>query len=157
MIVKKKKRETHEEKLQKNQIKVLRQIRSYTGKLTFTHVPNELQRSSNVRKIYWHLGCESGVPDLILFLYGGKTIFIENKWGPNKIKDGDNQDLWCCTARLLGFDVYEIRVSDIASGVNALLEILRVHGIDDTRLKHQPKVDTEWRQVYPGIRGVFIK
>ena len=157
MALRKKKRDTPEEVLQKHQVSMLRQIRSYTGLLTFTHVPNELQRDQNIRKIYWHLGCESGVPDLILFLKGGKTIFIENKWDTNKISDGSNQDVWCRTACALGFDVYEVRVNDVAVGVEAVRQILKVHGIDDTRLRHQPKVSTIWKIVYPGVRGVFVE
>lgn len=150
---KKKRRQNPEELMQRQQVKFLREIRAYTGQLTFCHVPLELQRDSGIRKIYWHLGCEAGVPDLIIFLSRGRTLFVENKIGTNDLSD--KQKEWAEFATNLGHYVYKIKVKEPHEGVLALQEILESHDIYWSRVRLWKHIPTQWADVFKNVTRCF--
>ena len=69
--------ETH---VQRPIVRLLAQIEGYTRQLTFAHIPNQLLRRPDLRKIFHGLGVRSGVPDLIIPIGGGRTIWCELKY-----------------------------------------------------------------------------
>lgn len=130
---KKKKRQTPEEDIQKICIKFLRNLRKHGVPLQFVHPANELLRTSNMKLLYWALGVEGGVPDLIIFLSGGRTIFIELKIKTKKL-DGNQLD-WEIALKKLGFKHYLLSVPDatIPSRIDAqnqLAQILIENGLN---------------------------
>lgn len=145
-IKKKAKRKTPEEEIQRCIIKFLRGLRRVGVKLQFVHPANELLRTSTLRKIYWGLGVEAGVPDLIILLPGAKTIFIELKIKKESKKDKadgtqigyvnlkDEQLNWQNTLIKFGFPHYVVSVegADMNSRikvVNTVSQILRDNGL----------------------------
>lgn len=124
----KKKQGRPEELLQIKIVAFLRDLRAWTGDLTFTHVPFELLRTSVLRRIYWTLGCEAGVPDLMIFLKGGTTIFIELKAG--RRKRTDKQKEWMDNIERLGFPAYTVNADTAKEGIDKVVNILRHHGLN---------------------------
>ena len=133
--VSKKKISRHEEnKIQRPLVKVLEKIEAYTGMLTFFHVPNQLLRRSDLRKIFHGLGVRAGVPDLPIPISGGRTIWLELKYNGNKTSD--KQDEFLDRLRKLGHIVEVIDAKDSLDAQNQLFEILARHGLNDFRYVH---------------------
>lgn len=132
--VSKKKRVMHEEsKVQRPLVGILAKIEAYTKKLTYFHVPNQLLRRSDLKKIFSGLGVRSGVPDLVVPIEGGKTLFIECKYNGNGASD--DQSAYMEGLKRLGHIVYVIDAKDSHDAQNQLFAILEEHGITDFRLK----------------------
>ena len=125
----------HEEnKVQRPLVRVLEKIESYTGLLTFFHVPNQLLRRSDLRKIFAGLGVRSGVPDLVIPIGGGKTLWVELKYNGNGTSD--KQDDYLATLRKLGHLVEIIDAKDSHDAQEQLFAVLAKHGIADFRYVH---------------------
>lgn len=127
-----KKRVMHEEVVQRAIISFLRSLRKMGIPIQFVHPANELMRTSTLRKIYWYLGVEAGVPDLIIFLRGGKTIFIELKVAPNGLSE--DQMKWENNLCDMGFEHHIVTAPNSsmqgkAIAVHAVAEILNKHGL----------------------------
>lgn len=113
-------------------VKLLYDIEAKTKALSFFHIPNELLRRSVMKKIFYHLGVRSGVPDLVLLLRGGVVIFIELKYGkPGKGENGlsEGQEGFIALLKRLGFPVYIICAQDARESCRQLYEILAAHGL----------------------------
>lgn len=125
----------HEENIiQRPLVRILEKIESYTGLLTFFHVPNQLLRRSDLRKIFHGLGVRSGVPDLVIPIGGGRTLWIELKYGKNDTTD--DQDAYLNTLRRLGHLVEIIKAKDSHDAQEQLFAILAKYGIADFRYVH---------------------
>lgn len=124
----------HEEnKVQRPLVRLLAQIEGYTKSLTFFHVPNQLLRRADLRKIFHGLGVRSGVPDLVIPISGGRTLFIELKYDGNGLSD--DQDGYIAKLKALGHIVEIIDAKDSMDAQNQLFDILAKYGITDFRLK----------------------
>lgn len=125
----------HEETVvQRPLVRILEKIEGYTGLLTFFHVPNQLLRRKDLRKIFHGLGVRSGVPDLVIPLTGGRTLFIELKFGNNDTTE--TQDKYIQNLRRLGHLVEVIAAKDSMDAQNQLFDILAKHGLTDFRFVH---------------------
>lgn len=127
-----KKHDTPEERVQKRVVIFLRNLRKSGVKIQFVHPANELMRTSTMKMLYWHLGVEGGVPDLIIFLEGGRTIFIELKVGKNKLSE--NQVGWQKSLTDMGFEHHVItakngNLDEQIRAMHAVGDILRQAGL----------------------------
>lgn len=163
-----------EEYIQKSVVKMLLQIEDYTRKLTVLHVPNQLSGASKaLRLIYAALGVRAGVPDLIIPLCGGRTLWIELKHqkplpAPRFKKDGspvkqrerkakqtsEDQDDFHAVLRALGHPVYVVSAPNGAEASKQVQVILEQHGVTDFRLIHRNQ-DVRWD--WAGARAQLFK
>ena len=133
MVGKPKKRRKHpEEDIQKAVISFLRGLKKVGVPLRYLHPANELLRTSNMKMLYWALGIESGVPDVLIFLRGGITIFIELKVEPNGLSE--TQMEWENDLCSMGFEhhIYTAKNSSImekAKATHFVAGILNKHGL----------------------------
>lgn len=126
-------RVNHEEdKVQRPIVTLLRMIEDYTSKLAFFHVPNQMMRNKTIRKIFWALGVRAGVPDVVIPIEAGKTLWIECKYDGNKLSD--DQSKFITKLENLGHIVYIIDAKNPRDAQDQMLEILKKHGIEDFRL-----------------------
>lgn len=128
----KKRRVPHEEKVQKAVVNFLRGLRKVGVPIKFIHPANELLRTKALRLIYWALGVEAGAPDLVIFLRGGKTIFIELKVKGNYLEDSQKE--WQESLTDMGFEHYVVtapssNMQGLAYAVHAVAGILNKHGL----------------------------
>ena len=126
----KKKKETPEDDAQKEIVKLLRDLRRF-GLLLFFAVPNQLQRSKALRLIFHALGCESGVPDLVILLRGARTVFIELKAGRQTKADkrSDSQRDFQAALVDFGFQVETIYCESPIDGRKKTADFLRRLGL----------------------------
>lgn len=125
----------HEEnKVHRPLVRILEKIEAYTGTLKFFHVPNQLLRRSDLRKIFHGLGVRSGVPDLVIPIGGGRTLWLELKYGTNTTTD--DQDQYLNDLRRLGHIVEVITAKDSQDAQEQLFAILAKYGIADFRYVH---------------------
>lgn len=130
-----KKMKRHEEiHVQRPIVRVLAQIEGWTRQLTFFHVPNQLLRRPDIRKIYSGLGVRSGVPDLPIALPGGKTLWVELKYGGNGLSE--DQSEFMDRLKALGHITHVIDSSDAVDAQRQLFDLLAEHGITDFRLRN---------------------
>lgn len=122
----KKKHTRPEEHLQRAAANYLSRIEAYVKTLTFYHPPNELMRTSKLKLLYTAFGSKAGVPDLIIFIKGGKTVFVELKAGKNDTTE--KQDIFEAKVQALGFSSYLINAMNPVDCVRRLEEILRKEG-----------------------------
>jgi hypothetical protein len=86
--VSEKKRENKEEKyVHRPIVTFLRNTERIYQSLIFMCVPNQLLRNSALRKIFHALGVRSGATDLIIPISGGRTIWLELKYGKGKMSE----------------------------------------------------------------------
>jgi len=73
--------------------------------LTYFAVPNGSNKSMTARRKFKAEGLKAGVPDMVILIEGGKTVFIEmkRKTGGTVSKE---QKQWLERLRVLGFDAY---------------------------------------------------
>lgn len=126
MIKPKKKYTRPEEHLQRAAANYLARIEAYVKSLTFYHPPNELMRTSTLKKLYTALGSKAGVHDLIIFIRGGKTVFVELKAGKNDTTE--KQDGFAAKVEALGFASYLIQADNPVDCVRQLEAILKKEG-----------------------------
>lgn len=124
----------HEEiHVQRPIVAILWKIEAYTHKLTFFHVPNQLLRTSKLRKIFTALGIRPGVCDLPILIAGGRTIWLELKYNGGRLS-GD-QDSFADRARALGHIVEVIDATDSLDASKQLYALLEKYGIKDFALQ----------------------
>lgn len=124
----KRKYHRHEEnKVQRPIVRILSQIEAYTGLLTYFHVPNQLLRRSDIRKIFAGLGVRAGVPDICIPIGDGKTIWLELKYNGNATSDG--QDEYIKKLKALGHVVEIIDAKDEQDAQRQLFELLERHNV----------------------------
>lgn len=124
----------HEEiHVQRPIVRVLWQIEAWTRQLTFFHVPNQLLRTSKLKKIFHGLGIRPGVSDLPILLPGGRTIWLELKFKGGEMSE--KQDKFADRARALGHIVATIEAADSMDAVKQLYALLAEHGLTDFRLR----------------------
>lgn len=122
--------ETH---VQRPIVRLLAQIEGYTRQLTFAHIPNQLLRRRDLRKIFHGLGVRSGVPDLIIPIGGGRTIWCELKYDGQPVSA--DQSEYMDKLRALGHIVEIIDAKDSQDAQNQMIALLAKYGIADFRLK----------------------
>lgn len=132
-LARKKKRQTPEDD---GQIEIIKDLREYEklGLLTFAHIPNQLVANNKdealneyMRKRMGKMGVKSGISDLLIFLNGGQTIFVELKAG--KRPQTTTQKTWESSVSALGFKYYLVRMADKMDGRRQIKEILQENGI----------------------------
>lgn len=86
--------------------------------LTYFAVPNGSNKSMTARRKFKAEGLKAGVPDMVILLEGGKTVFIEmkRKRGGTVSKE---QKEWLERLRVLGFDAY------ICKGAKEAIEVVQ--------------------------------
>lgn len=126
---KKPKKRNEEVHVQRPIVRSLLQIEKFTGKLTFYHVPNQMMRTKSIRIIMAALGVRAGVPDLVICLGGGVTIYLELKYKDGKTNK--NQNEYMDKLIELGHNVYVLEAGDSMEACRKLHEILAEHGLTD--------------------------
>lgn len=121
-----------EEGLQRAVMRHLLFLERYTKNIMSFHPANELLREENLRKIYAGLGVRSGVPDIVIMLRGGKTVFIELKAG--KKKATDKQEDFAAGLTELGFPWYLVAAMNADDAVNQVNAILLENGFHGAKL-----------------------
>lgn len=114
-------------------VRLLMQIEAYTRQLTFFHVPNQLLRRTDLRKLFSGLGVRSGVPDLSIPISGGRTIYLELKFNGNDASP--DQSSYMDKLRALGHIVEIIDAKDSKDAQEKMIALLTKYGIVDFRLK----------------------
>lgn len=122
--------ETH---VQRPIVRLLAQIEGYTRQLTFFHIPNQLLRRPDLRKIFHGLGVRSGVPDLSIPISGGRTIWCELKYDGQAVSA--DQSEYMDKLRALGHIVEIIDAKDSQDAQNQMFAILAKYGITDFKLR----------------------
>lgn len=121
-----KKRSTLEDDCQRAIVKVLRRYEGL-GFLTYCHVPNQLGRTATLRKIFAALGLRAGVSDLLIFLKGGRTLFVELKIKNNYQHEA--QKTWQNRVEGLGYDYHLLTMTDPQDGVRQVHKLLEGYGV----------------------------
>lgn len=125
----------HEEnQVQKPIVRILRQIEEYTGLLTFFHVPNQLLRRSDLRKIFFGLGVRAGVPDIVIILKTGQVIWLELKFDGNDTSD--KQDEFIGKLQSSGQIVEIIDAKNSHDAQEQLFAILAKYGLTQFKFIH---------------------
>ncbi len=123
-----------EDALQKSLVAWLR----FNG-LFVTHVPNTARRSPREGKRYRDMGMVAGYPDLIVHGQGGRTVLIEVKAPPARLKSGalskarprlsDDQEAILPQLAALGIPVLVARsIDDVEAALRGLGVPLRDKG-----------------------------
>src|SRR4051812_39279788 len=99
----------------------LLQIYANRGLLAFCHVGNGGRRSKAEAGIFRALGVRAGVPDLLIWLPGGRGFGVELKAGSGKLSPA--QTFWHATVTTLGHRVYVVRSLD------EMEQVLRAEGV----------------------------
>ena len=73
--------------------------------LTYFAVPNGSNKSMTARNKFKAEGLKAGVPDIVILLEGGKTVFIEMKRKKGGTVSKEQKE-WLERLRVLGFDAY---------------------------------------------------
>lgn len=120
-------RHMEEAVLQRPIVKALERIERKWMNLTFFHVPNQLLRTSALRKIYAGLGVRSGVTDLVIPIDGGRTLWVELKY--KRDDSTDDQIEFHAKLRGLGHRVEIIVAETKAEALEKLFEILQDCGV----------------------------
>lgn len=107
------------------QVNMLRGLEA-RGLLTFFHVPNQLARTKKLQLIFYNLGMQAGVTDLVILLPGGKTIHVENKYNT---KPSSAQVTWRQTLVNLGHTHYQVSFKTQKEAQENLLKILLENGV----------------------------
>lgn len=117
-----------ERQLQRAAADYLTLVERITGALTFSHPPNESRRGPRQGAELKAAGMRAGDPDLMIFMDGERTIFIEIKAEGGRLQrtQQDRHE----TLRRLGFKVYLLAASDVPDLLRQLCEILRRHQIN---------------------------
>lgn len=121
-----------EEGLQRAVMRHLFFLERYTKNIMSFHPANELLRDENIRKIYAGLGVRSGVPDIVIMLAGGKTVFIELKAG--KAGATEKQQEFALGLTTLGFPCYLVAAMNPDDAVNQVNAILLENGFHGAKL-----------------------
>lgn len=122
---------TPEDDAQKAIVRFLRGLERFNV-LMFFAVPNQLLRRKALRLIFWALGVQAGVPDLVLLFKGGRIVFVELKaLGKNGKSAGLSDDQKKFHARLMEycFDVVTITCANPMHGVHEVGNLLRGYGV----------------------------
>lgn len=109
-----------EESLHRDCVSVLR-VYEARGLLSYCHCPNGGYRTKAEAGVFSALGVRAGVPDLLVFLPGGRSVQIELKAGRNGLTAA--QKAWHATMKLLGH-----RIS-VCRSVDELMLILSGAGV----------------------------
>ena len=115
-----------EEDAQREIVKFLRRMKDH-GLLLFFAVPTQLLRNKVLRVIYWALGVEPGIPDLVILLRGGKTVFIELKAARGTLSP--DQKICHANLRAFGFEVATIHCPTPLDGLRRATEYLQAQGL----------------------------
>ena len=105
----------------------LAKIEAFTGAFTFFHVPNGGYRTAAEGSIFKQMGVRAGVPDLVIMIKGGKTVFIELKAG-EKSKTTENQDEYAVKLKALGFVCELVCADNAVSAREQIMKILKREG-----------------------------
>lgn len=116
-----------EEALQRAVMRHLNFLELTTSRIMSFHPANELCRDKSIRKIYAGLGVRSGVPDIVVMMKGGKTVFIELKAG--KREATDKQEAFAEGLMRLGFPCYLVCAMNVDDAVNQVQQILIDNGL----------------------------
>lgn len=116
-----------EDQIQKGIVQYLTRLEAISQEFIFTHPANGGKRSKYTGALMKALGQRAGIPDLLLFIKGGRTVFIELKTDRGIISK--NQDNCHADLTRLGFDVYIIHAADVRSGVDQVIEVLKNYKI----------------------------
>ena len=79
--------------------------------IQFIHLKTSITRNIHGQWITFPVESNKGWSDLIVFLGIGKTLFIEFKWGKNKLKDYQNEKKGILEA--MGYKYYVIKEFDV--------------------------------------------
>ncbi|MBI1425800.1 MAG: hypothetical protein GC149_20435 [Gammaproteobacteria bacterium] len=102
-----------------------------TKRLAWSHPPNEGKQKPQYRMKQIKAGMKTGEPDCIIYLKGGKTIFIELKTDRGSLSAAQKKRH--AELRALGFDVYTVKAATPAEAVRKVARILFEHGIREAR------------------------
>lgn len=116
-----------EAQIQKGVVKYLAQMEAITKQFTFTHPANGSNKSPAQAALFKALGQRAGAPDLLIFMEGGKTLFIELKSKKGSLSD--KQKDFHGVLRTLKFDVYTIAGKCVNDAIDQIIPILRMNGI----------------------------
>lgn len=119
--------ERPEELCQKSIVSTVLKPLEGLGYLTYAHSPNELARTPFLRRLMAAMGMRSGIADLIIFLPGGRCIFIELKMKGEY--QSENQKFWEVRVTDLGFKYYVVTCADKFDGQAKVIEILKSNGV----------------------------
>lgn len=97
------------------------------GLLTFSHSPNEGDRTERERHKLVAMGMRVGHPDIDIYLRGGHTIFLELKTRTGWV--GPKQKVRHALLQVLGFDVHLIKAATPAHCISQITTILAERGV----------------------------
>lgn len=109
-----------EESLHRSCAELLR-LHEARGALAWAHVPNGGFRTHAEAGIFRALGTRAGVPDLLIWLPGGRTVQVELKAGKGRLSPA--QHAWHELMGRLGHPV------SVARSLDDLERILGAHGV----------------------------
>lgn len=118
-----------EQVMQRQICKWLLDIESSTKRLTFFHPANGGYRTKAEAGIFKSLGVRAGVPDLVVMLKGGRTVFFELKHG-KKSQPTEKQKSFMESLIALGFSAYVISAENSRDAIKAIEHALLHEGME---------------------------
>ncbi len=105
----------------------LRQMEGITGAFTFSHPANEGKRTPVQGAMLKAAGLRPGEPDIVIYMRGNHTVFIELKNGSGVLSNSQRErhDV----LRGLGYDVYVVKARSSAEAIMQVEAILNANGV----------------------------